>query len=110
LTSIALAFAAGAVLFAFDPATTSWFPPCPFHAITGWLCPLCGSLRALHALLSGAPSAAIAFNPLTIAGLAGYVLARERMTAFCFSARGFASLIAFGVLRNILDLSGPLGH
>ncbi len=108
--SIGLALPAAAVLLAFDPAATWWFPSCPFHALTGWLCPLCGSLRALHALLLGAPVAALALNPLTIVGLVAWLLARERTTAFCFSARGLAFLTAFGVLRNVPGLSGWLGH
>ena len=94
----------------FDPSTTWWFPSCPFHAITGWKCPFCGSLRAIHALVHGAPLAALAFNPLTIAGIAGFALARERMAAFCFSARGLATLVAFGLLRNLPALSGGFGH
>lgn len=100
LTLLALGATAG-MLAAFDPASTWWFPSCPFHALTGWLCPLCGSLRAVHALLLGAPLAALAFNPLTITGLVAWLLARRRAAAFCFSARGLACLIAFGVLRNI---------
>jgi hypothetical protein len=110
LGSIALVLGAGALLLAFDPATTWWFPSCPFHALTGWLCPLCGSLRALHALARGAPLAALAFNPLIIVGLAAWLLARERTTAFCFSARGLACLIAFGVLRNVPGPFGWPGH
>ena len=44
-------------------------------------------------------------------GLAvAWLLARRRVTAFCFSARGLALLVAFGVLRNVLDPSGWLGH
>lgn len=34
---------------AFDPAHRD-VPLCPFHAATGWWCPLCGSLRAVDAL------------------------------------------------------------
>ena len=90
-----------AALAAFDPATTCWFPSCPFHALTGWLCPLCGSLRAIHALCLGAPLTALAFNPLTVAGLAAWLIARTRTMAFCFSARGVAVLIGFGLLRNL---------
>ena len=88
-------------LAAFDPSTTWWFPSCPFHALTGWLCPLCGSLRAMHALLTGAPLAAMAFNPLTSVLLAGSTIARSRAVAFCFSARGLAVLAGFGLLRNL---------
>lgn len=31
----------------------SFFPQCPFHALTGLYCPGCGSQRALSALLHG---------------------------------------------------------
>ena len=92
---------AAALLAAFDPATTWWFPSCPFQALTGWLCPFCGSLRAIHALLIGSPLAALAFNPITVAGLGAWVLARERAVAFCLSPRGLMLLAAFGLLRNL---------
>jgi hypothetical protein len=101
---------AAAVLTAFDPATTWWFPSCPFHALTGWLCPLCGSLRAIHALLTGALAAALALNPLTTLGLAAWLAARQRTTAFCFSARGVALFAAFGVLRNLPSPAAWFGH
>ena len=86
---------------AFDPAATWWFPSCPFHVITGWLCPLCGSLRAVHALSLGAPLAALTFNPLTVAGLVAWLVARDRTVTFCFSRRGLALLVGFGLLRNL---------
>jgi Protein of unknown function (DUF2752) len=110
IASAVLALAGGGLLAAFDPSTIWWFPSCPFHAITGWECPLCGSLRAIHALVHGAPFAALALNPLTIAGIAGFALARERTAAFCFSTRGLATLAAFGLLRNVPALSGWLGQ
>jgi hypothetical protein len=99
--SVTLLAALTLVLVAFDPATTWWFPSCPFYAITGWLCPLCGSLRAIHALLRGAPLTALAFNPLLVVGLGTWLVARERTTAICFSRRGLALLMAFGLLRNL---------
>jgi hypothetical protein len=110
--------AAAALLFAFDPATTWWFPSCPFNALTGWLCPFCGSLRALHALLRGTPRIALALNPLTTLGLVLGLMALlddavrparasrfARLTGLCFSGRGLALAVAFGVFRN---LTGPL--
>jgi hypothetical protein len=99
--AVAAASAAIVGLVAFDPAVTWWFPSCPFHAITGWLCPLCGSLRSLHALLTGAPLAAFAFNPLIIVTLGLWLVARERTAAWCFSQRGVALLAVFGLLRNL---------
>jgi hypothetical protein len=55
-----------AVLFFLDPATSSWFPPCPFHAWTGLYCPGCGTLRGLHQLLHGNLPAAFGLNPLML--------------------------------------------
>ncbi len=40
--------------------------PCPFHALTGLWCPLCGSTRALHSLMHGNLGAAFARNPLFV--------------------------------------------
>ena len=96
-----LALTAVALLVAFDPATTWWFPACPLHALTGWLCPLCGSLRALHTLLLGDPLTALALNPLTIIGLGAWIVARERTTAFFFRPTGVALFAGFGLLRNL---------
>jgi hypothetical protein len=114
---LSLILAAAALLFAFDPATTWWFPSCPIHALTGWLCPFCGSLRAVHALLRGAPLVALELNPLTTVGLVAALVALlhdtvcpawprratrfERLTRLCFSARGLAIIAAFGLLRNV---------
>ena len=108
-----LALAAAVLIFAFDPATTWWFPSCPLRAVTGWLCPGCGSLRALHALLQGAPLVAFSLNPLTTTGVVAGLVACvhdvvrptraircERVTTLCFSRRGLAFVVAFGVLRN----------
>jgi uncharacterized protein DUF2752 len=108
-----IALAAAALLFAFDPATTWWFPSCPFHAMTGWLCPFCGSMRALHALLHGTPRVALALNPLATGGLVFVLVALlhdavrparairfQRLTDRCFSGRGLALVAAFGVFRN----------
>ena len=117
--AVYLALAAMTVLLELDPATTWWFPSCPFRAVTGLLCPFCGSLRALHSLLQGAPQLAFALNPLvtigvtTVVGALAYDTARpahatavERLTGWCFSARGVALVAAFGVLRNSSEASG----
>lgn len=57
---------AGAALYLFNPAESRLFPPCPFHALTGWQCPGCGSLRAAHCLLHGEFIAAFRLNPLML--------------------------------------------
>jgi hypothetical protein len=51
-------------------ATTGIGLPCPFRAVTGWECPLCGGTRLGAALLRGDLAAAFAFNPLVLVGLA----------------------------------------
>ena len=60
------AFAVLLLLRGFDPASAGVFPPCPVRYLTGWYCPGCGSLRALHQLLHGNFAAAWALNPLMI--------------------------------------------
>ena len=112
---VGLALAGVGILFAFDPAVTAWFPSCPLFALTGWLCPLCGSLRAGHALLHGHVGVALALNPLTtvtaaasLAALAhdGLRPARpsfvDRLVPLCFSTPGLTLAAVFGVLRNII--------
>ena len=47
-------------------ATTGVGVPCPFLALTGWQCPLCGGTRMGGALLHGDLAAAFAFNPLAL--------------------------------------------
>lgn len=66
LLGVSLLFgAAGLVLLrVFDPATSGVFPPCPVRYLTGFYCPGCGSLRAMHALLHGDLLTALAMNPL----------------------------------------------
>jgi hypothetical protein len=118
-TCVCVALVAAALLIGFDPAKTWWFPSCPLRALTGWLCPLCGSLRAVHALLRGAPRVALALNPLVTVGLVAGVAAFahdalrparatqvEGLLRLCFSARGVAFMTAFGVLRNLLQPFG----
>lgn len=39
--------------FNINPNGQSFFPKCPFHTITGFHCPGCGSQRALHDFLHG---------------------------------------------------------
>jgi len=109
----------------YDPATSGVFPPCPVHYLTGWYCPGCGSLRALHQFLQGNVRAAWSMNPLTLIflpflsyGLASRALAEIRgqglprvflpavwIRALC------AAIILFGIVRNLplhpFDLLAP---
>lgn len=50
-----------------DPGTV--LPACPFRALTGLLCPLCGGLRMTRALLYGDLGGAVRANALLVAAL-----------------------------------------
>jgi hypothetical protein len=52
----------------------SLFPPCPFHGLTGWLCPGCGGLRMTYDLLHGDLGAAVVDNVFLLLGLPILVL------------------------------------
>ncbi|MBN9620398.1 MAG: DUF2752 domain-containing protein [Actinobacteria bacterium] len=52
----------------FDPERTH-VPLCPFHAVTGLSCPLCGGLRSAYALLHGQLGAAVRDNVLLVAAV-----------------------------------------
>jgi hypothetical protein len=108
--------AVGVVLLAvFDPATSRIFPPCPLRYLTGFYCPGCGSLRAIHNLLHGNLRQAWAMNALTVLLLpfVSYGLVSEAL----FTVRGrrlpsvtlpaacirvlCAAIILFGIARNL---------
>ena len=104
-----------AVLFAFDPSTAGFFPACAFHELTGWQCPGCGGLRAMHQLSHGHIAAAWRLNPFVIVLLpvALWLGLREAMRAFAgrdwpgvvtrplFGWLAVGALVLFGVLRNV---------
>jgi len=56
-------------LYTFNPASSTLYVPCPFHALTGLYCPGCGSLRSLHHLLHGNLTIAFWLNPLMVVSL-----------------------------------------
>ncbi|MFI7588941.1 DUF2752 domain-containing protein [Spongisporangium articulatum] len=62
------AVVAGAVatLAVVDPHQAGHYPTCPFLALTGWYCPGCGSLRAVHDLTRGDLTGALGMNPLFV--------------------------------------------
>jgi hypothetical protein len=45
--------AAIALIRSLGPTPPAWYPPCPFHALTGLYCPGCGSAHVLHDLAYG---------------------------------------------------------
>jgi hypothetical protein len=107
---------AGLVLLRYaNPATSRLFPPCPFLWLTGWYCPGCGSLRALHQLLHGNVRAAFAFNPFAVlafpfltyggASRAAYLLNCRHFPSIFLPAWSiwtlFSAIVLFGILRNL---------
>jgi hypothetical protein len=110
----ASAVAALAFLGSVDPNEPGHYPTCPFLAVTGWFCPGCGSLRALHALAHGDLRAALAHNPLlvlTVPALLGWWAAwlvrsvrgrPRRWVAPAWTIWAFlAVVLVFGVARNL---------
>ena len=112
---IALGFAGVAVLYTFDPRNPGTYPICPFLGLTGYHCPGCGTLRALHQLLHGNVIAALGYNPLTVLSLPfiAYSLADGAMRGFRVKGLPrifiphqyiwalFVGIVAFWLLRNV---------
>ena len=91
-------------LYCFNPAQTAFFPPCPFHFVTGYYCPGCGSLRAIHSLLHGDLAGALSQNPLMVLSIpiVGIMLFNP---AWIYKRwvpwTAMVVLIVYGVIRNI---------
>ena len=66
---IALVAAGAAVLFWFDPARHAFYPVCLFKKLTGYDCPGCGGLRAVHELLRGDVWHAFQLNAMAVVTL-----------------------------------------
>jgi len=110
----AAALVSAGYVAAVDPNATGHYPTCPFLALTGWYCPGCGALRAVHAMARGDLSTALDRNPFTVVAV-GYLVVTWLMW-FQRSARGrplrwlappwvlygaLGAILIFWVLRNI---------
>src|SRR6202140_5554348 len=122
---LAVAASAIVMLHFFAPATSGLFPPCPLRYLTGWYCPGCGSLRAIHQLLHGNLRAAWAMNPLTVILLPFLMYGLSSFALFEIRGEGLpqpflrgawiralcAAIILFGIARNLplhpFDLLAP---
>lgn len=54
------------ILYIINPEQSVFMPKCPFHWLTGWECPACGSQRAIHQLLHGNFREAFGYNPFLL--------------------------------------------
>lgn len=108
------AVAGVAVLFAFNPAESRFYPLCYLHLTTGLLCPGCGGLRAMHQLLHGHLAEAFRFNPLLVLALPVAVGLAARAALRRWRGQpaashihpawlwiGVAAVSLFGILRNL---------
>jgi Protein of unknown function (DUF2752) len=99
---------------AVDPNGAGHYPTCPFLAITGWYCPGCGALRAVHALAHLDLVTAVARNPFAVVAtgylVVSWVLWLQRSATgrprrwlappwVLYSVLG--AILAYGVLRNL---------
>lgn len=103
------------LLVAVDPGESGPYPVCPFRLLTGLWCPVCGSTRAVHALLHADLAAAAAYNVLLVlavpvAGYAWMVWASPRLGGPRLPRPRIAPgvwwglltvALAYGVLRNL---------
>ncbi len=69
IAMITLAIGAFTFVYFLKPGYLGFYPPCPFNYLTGYYCPGCGSMRALHELLHGRFLNALDLNPLMIVSL-----------------------------------------
>ena len=116
---------AGAAVFAalftltatVSPEQPGHYPACPFRAITGYACPGCGSLRALHDLAHGHFTTALTHNavlvmmlPFAAAAWLRAVTGRTGAVAsprwLCYAA--MAILAMWTVIRNLPPVRGIL--
>jgi Protein of unknown function (DUF2752) len=110
----ALALVGTGFVASVDPNVAGHYPTCPFLAVTGWYCPGCGALRAVHALAHGDILTALARNPFAVVAFAYlgvvWVLWLERTLTgrpsrwstppwMLYTMVG--SILAFWVLRNV---------
>jgi hypothetical protein len=107
---------ATSILYYFNPTEYRFFPQCPLHALTGWQCPGCGTLRAIHALSHGHLQTAFQFNPLLIliSPFIAWLLVRELWLESHGAHTNWNAipahaiwailivLISYGILRNLI--------
>ncbi|HSJ01467.1 MAG TPA: DUF2752 domain-containing protein [Verrucomicrobium sp.] len=112
-----LALVGAVVLYQNPPASSSFYPPCVFHRVTGWHCSGCGATRCVHALLHLDLIGAAQKNLLALVGLPflGFAMLRSLWRWTLGKPRSAATkapspaiaiaivvaIIGFGILRNL---------
>ena len=111
---VSAASAVSILLYKFPPESYGFYPPCPFHALTGLLCPGCGATRALAALVHGNLAEAMHSNglfvvllPFLLVYLAiAYLRSILGLRSMPLPTPAVAALLAisigFGVVRNLV--------
>ncbi|MFF8265485.1 DUF2752 domain-containing protein [Streptomyces virginiae] len=102
-----------------DPTRPGRFPSCPLLALTGWDCPGCGSLRALHQLTHAHVAAAADYNLLLVVVLPCVAFAWLRVVTGRTARRALplwrwprvilVVVVLWTVVRNLPVLGGVLG-
>jgi hypothetical protein len=108
------ALVAATLLAAVDPYQPGHYPACPFYTLTGYYCPGCGGLRAVHDLTHGEVARAFSSNPLItllipVAVLVWFwwlqvtrgAIRRRAVPYLPILAVLLIVTVAFGVLRNM---------
>ena len=113
--AVGAAIAAGTGLLAVvDPNQPGHYPLCPLYWLTGFYCPGCGMLRAIHDLAHLDLRGALGMNPLVfvivpvlawiwigwLGRAAGWRLPRVVVAPWVPWLSG-AVVLAFGILRNV---------
>lgn len=106
-----------------DPNEPGRYGLCPLRLLTGLACPLCGGLRAVHALTHGRADLAWGLNPAVVLLLPVVVVAWAWWTGRAWrgpvprpsprvrgalAAAALAGMVAFAVLRNLPALQPHL--
>lgn len=92
-------------LYFYNPQDVAFFPRCPFYALTGYKCPGCGTLRAIHALLHFRITDAFALNPFMLISIP-MMMAMLISRRFAFNATVgkivLGTTLLYWLLRNIV--------
>lgn len=93
-------------LYLYNPQDISVFPRCPFYALTGYKCPGCGTLRAIHALLHFRVAAAFKLNPFlffSIPVIVGMLASRRLALNVAFARCVLVATVGYWILRNVFE-------